>query len=159
MLFRSILTASDHAELRFGAEAAKILGPENVRWKLFVENDGILEFTDNTHKHLKALQEGSAMIWAGADSNDNIGVWFTVEVYENTSDMVMVTFNEGDYTILARAPGEEAKAVQYSGYLVKKGSELTIVPEQSDSTVIANILANGQCITAKDTIIDRKSVV
>ena len=147
-----VLNTSDYAELRFGEETAKILGPENVRWK-FIEKEGILEFADDTHKQLKALKEGSAMIWAGADSNDNIGVWFTVEVYENTSDMVMVTFNEGDFTILAQAPGEEAKAVQYNRYLVKKGSELTIVPAQTDSTVIANILANGKYITAGEPIV------
>ncbi len=147
-----VLTTSDHAELRFGAEAAKILGPENVRWK-FIENDSVLEFADDAHKQLKALKEGTAMIWAGADSNDNIGVWFTVEIYENTSDMVMITFNEGDFTILAQVPGEEAKAVQYNQYLVKKGSELTIVPAQTESVVIANILANGKYITAGDSIV------
>ncbi|MBQ4511564.1 MAG: sortase [Anaerolineaceae bacterium] len=147
------LSAPNFAELRYGAETAKTLGPENVRWKFIDNADDVLEFADNTNKTLKSLKEGKAVIWAGVDSNDNIGIPFTVEVCENTSDMVWVTFNEGDFIVTAQAPGGEVKEIPYSGYKVKKGSELTIVPQQTDSRVISGVMANGKFIPVGEKII------
>ena len=38
------LSAPNFAELRYGAETAKTLGPENVRWKFIDNADDVLEF-------------------------------------------------------------------------------------------------------------------
>ena len=110
---------------------------DDVVWKVI---DGSVNVSSD-RKTLTAGDAGTAVVWAGAAGNENIGIPFTVEVLDSLADMVRVTFNEDErYTLTASLDGKET-AVPCSGYLVKKGSALTVTPAQQNPEVISLVIA------------------
>ena len=130
------LNASDYAELT----GVKGLAGDKLRWEILNDDDGVLEADGDA---LRAAKPGSAEIWVCADGNGNIGIPFSIEVYENTANMVKVTYNSGGYTITASADGVD-RLIPFPGYLVKKNSILRVNPAQTEAEVISSVKVNGK---------------
>ncbi len=120
---------------------------DEMYWDIIHDENGALEFDG---KDLKAVKEGSALIWARAKKNENIGVPYMVEVYADRSDCVAVTFNgeAGDQYVLSDIDENgENKVIPYSGYMVKKGTEVNVFPNNIDGKAVLAVLCNGQFIS------------
>ena len=155
------INVEDYAECII-AEDKNSLAP--VRWRIISDEDSVTELTEDPGQ-LKALKPGKAVLWAEAEGNSNIGVPFTLEVHDKNLEMVKVSYTTQDnknFVITYREPGDsEEKTIPVSGYYVKKGSVLTITPEQTEKCVVSDIKCNstklkpGATFTADtDTTVD-----
>lgn len=143
-----VLDVTDYAELVVGKQD---VGSNNIGWRVVSNDDGALDLADADGKTLVATQPGTAVVWAGANGNAHIGVPFTVEVCENTANMVLVTYDEGDFKIMAQ-DGDKTTLIPTSGYLVNKGAVLSVVPIQTDGTVVSEVKSNGEVVAAGQAI-------
>lgn len=146
------LDVTDYADLLIGDDK---VSSDKLVWETTWADDEE-SCLENNGKQMTAVKEGRAYIFASAEDNMNISLWFSVEVYEDRSDMVAVTYNNESYFVLA---GEEDEADQlpFSGYLVKKGTPLKIVPDLfGDTKAVAWVMVNGEYVKAGDPIIADK---
>lgn len=136
------LSVTDYAQLSIGDAMAD---SDRIVWQIVSDPDSILNYEGNA---LKALKEGEAVVWACAEDNENIGVPFSVRVYENKADMVQITFDDeaSDNTVITAKLGEEEEGIPYSGYLVKKGSEVMVTPLPEDGKAVFTLQANDSTI-------------
>ena len=129
------LNVTDYATLTVGETDAS----NQLVWKVISDEDGALQLNGST---LQAMGEGYALVWACAKNNDNIGVLFVVEVYSDTADMVKISFNESvaENLLLTAEKDGNIRTVPFDGYLVEKGSALTITPNQQESKAILSLI-------------------
>ena len=144
---------SDYVEAIIGKDSDK---QDKIEWR-YVDTDaedGCFEISDD-HRSLKATKAGTANVWACIETNENIGVLFKVEVYENMDDMVNVTVNSDnlDYVSISYVDGDDEVAFPYSTYKVKKGSEIKITPVQYDSVVLSEIKKNDTEVLKGEKIV------
>ncbi len=136
------LNAEDFIELKAGNGA--ILN-DDVVWKIPVDNDSVLSVDG---KIARAEKEGTAILWACAQDNPNIGVPFTVDVYTSRDDVAEIRFNDDaqdSYALVAQYGDDGEKVtVSKSGTLVKKGSVITIQPTYDDSKALYTVECNGE---------------
>ena len=96
---------------------------------------------------------GKAMVLASCEANDNISVIYDIEVYENAEDMVKFTFDDSSRETIYTYEDESGTAViPYSGYLVKKGSEVTIIPVPEESKAVFWITANDSYVMPNEKL-------
>ena len=116
----------------------------DVVWKVL---DGDINVSADG-KTLTAGAPGTAVVWAQAAGNENIGVLFTVEILESLAGKAKVTFNEDErYTITA-----DGTAIPFSGYMVDIGSVLTVKAEQQTAEAISLFTANDQPVLPGNSI-------
>ncbi|MBQ3417245.1 MAG: dockerin type I repeat-containing protein [Ruminococcus sp.] len=135
------LDAADYAQLTVGSTES-----DRICWRIISDPDSTLTFDG---KLLKAAKEGEAVIWACAEDNENIGLPYSVRIYENTADMAAITYDEstaGTTTMSAKFGEEDAQEIPYSGYLVKKGSDLTVTPLPESGQAVFTLQANDRTI-------------
>ena len=96
---------------------------------------------------------GKAMVWASCEANDNISVIYDIEVYENAEDMVKFTFDDSSRETIFTYENDGGTAViPYSGYLVQKGSEVTIIPVPEESKAVFWITANDTYVMPNEKL-------
>ena len=138
------LAAADYAELLIGNGDT---APDKLMWKIIYDSgDGTVE---NDGKTLTGARIGSVIAWVYAESNENKGRSYYIEVYDSLDDCYAVTFDEEypEYDVTYTLPGDDNEyAVLTNGYLVKKGAELTVVPSQIDSKAVAGIICNDTLV-------------
>ena len=139
-----------------------VTSPDGIGLKwMIISGDSVVEKDAETGA-LKAVGEGSAAVCVRDANNVNIFLPFAVEVNEKSADMAKVTYNGSeDYLIAVKGEDGSETTVPYSGYLVKKGSSISVVPNQSESKAISSVTVNkvpilpGMSIDiAKDTEIN-----
>lgn len=125
-----------------------------ITCKILSDEDAVFSQSNTI---LKAEKEGTAMIWVCAEGNSNIGVPYVVEVYSDAADMVKVSFSDTvrDNLILTiDADSDRPRNIPFSGYLVKKGSSLSVTPNQSQSKAILYLMdQKGNTIEPNQSII------
>lgn len=96
---------------------------------------------------------GKAMVLASCEANDNISVIYDIEVYENAEDMVKFTFDDSSRETIYTYEDESGTAViPYSGYLLEKGSEVTIIPVPEESKAVFWITANDTYVMPNEKL-------
>lgn len=150
------LSIDGYASLWVGDEE---VGSDELVWDIVQDEGGILSPADESGQSLKANATGTAIIWAHARSNKNIGVPYMVEVYQDTASMAKVEYGEGAFELVAKL-GEDEWVIPYSGYLVEQGTTLTVVPTQNDGSVISSVWLNNKYVSrGKDLVVNRDSKV
>ena len=121
-----------------------------VIWQTISPDDEVVEVNGDK---LTALKEGETVVWACTEANENIGVIYEVYVYENADDMVKVTFDEANTDCFLSYEKEEGKPemIPYSGFLVKKGTEVEVNSMPTTAKTVLCILANNK-YSASDII-------
>lgn len=112
------LDVTDHAMLTVGEFSE--LDTEHIAWQILDNEENAVELKNGK---LKAIKEGTVHAAAFATGNENILLIYTIKVYENTKEMVSVTFDDEDYSFFIYEDGAY-NAIPYSGYLVKPGTKL-----------------------------------
>ena len=151
------LDVANYALLALGEDAQ--FDSSDVEWVVKPEGNAanaveVVEGSNN--KQLKATAAGTALVWACAQSDKNIGVFFEVEVHESLTDMAAVLFSEENGKNIAitatYGEGDEGVPIPYSGYLVKKGSVLNVKPVGMDGSVISGVLCNQKDVKPNEQI-------
>ncbi len=113
---------------------------DKVEWELADNEDGALELVDG---QLKAVREGFAIAEIHALCNHRVSTIIRFDIYDDPDDMAAVTYENAPLYILS---GENDLEIPYSGYLVKKGTELTVFSAQYETKAISQITANGEAV-------------
>lgn len=96
---------------------------------------------------------GKAMVLASCEANDNISIIYDIEVYESAEDMVKFTFDDSSGETIYTYEDESGTAViPYSGYLLEKGSEVTIIPVPEESKAVFWITANDSYVMPNEKL-------
>ena len=133
------INANDYAELTVYDQPA----PDTAVWKALSDN-GVVEADGDK---LTGLKEGTAIVWVCAKSNENIGVLYEVQVYDNAENMAKFIFDDSSKeTIYTFEKDGETVVIPYSGYLIDKGTEVTITPVPEGSKAVFWITANGNYV-------------
>ena len=127
-----VLDVNEYAGVVCGGEI--VSAP--LKWTLVQNPDGALEADGRDYK---AVKEGGAVLKACSESNENISLTFTVDVFESADDAAKISFEKSDDFMLVY--GETV--VPYTDYLVKKGTEITFVPVQKEKKVPLSVTFNG----------------
>lgn len=131
------LNISDYAELTVGGNIS-----EAITWEVLSNEDNAVSQNGNT---LIAEKEGNAIVWAGAQDNEAVGVPFNVEVLSSRDDVAKITFagdSSDSYALIATIDGEET-TISKSGTYVKKGSVISIDPLYTESKALYTLMCNG----------------
>ena len=122
---------------------------DETEWEIIHDENGALE---GEGSELKAVKEGSAVLWARAKKNPNIGAAFMIDVLGNRSDYAAVTFNgeTGENYVLHNVTEENNTVIPYSGYLVKKDTEVNIYPRNTGSKAVFAVLCNGEALSVNE---------
>ena len=122
---------------------------DETEWEIIHDENGALE---GEGSELKAVKEGSAVLWARAKKNPNIGAAFMIDVLGNRSDYAAVTFNgeTGENYVLHNVTEENNTVIPYSGYLVKKDTEVNIYPRNNGSKAVFAVLCNGEALSVNE---------
>ncbi len=131
---KALLTATKRDLIQIEAGAVNGSPVEGkVVWTAFDGSDAV----EVNGSKLTALKVGKAMVLASCEANDNISVIYDIEVYENAEDMVKFTFDDSSRETIYTYEDESGTAViPYSGYLLEKGSEVTIIPVPEESKAV-----------------------
>ena len=151
------LNVLDYVELLVGEDETP---STELMWTIAADVDGTLVTTDDPQT-IQAVDTGKiALVWAGSTTNPTFGIPFFVQAYDPDGDMVKVEYNYGDFAVM-QTVDDETSQVLSSGTKVPLGAQLTVVPEQSDGTVVSSVRFNhanvpaGQSFTAdKDVTIE-----
>ncbi len=139
------LNVDDYAHIITNDEPGYAL--DMLKWKIVDDQNGALTVDGN---ELAAVKEGTAIVWACAKGNENIGIPFSVEVGSKRSDYVSVSFNgEAGEEYFLYASGEDvpSKLIPYSGYLIEKGSDVALYPAVKESKALFAVLCNGKALS------------
>ncbi len=152
------LKASDCASVTVIVNNDEFYDSDRVLWKIISDPNGVFEQADDL---LTAVKTGEADVWACSESNENIGTLFRIKVYEDTSDMVKVSFDiKTDLTtdFYGQCGEGEKFLIPYSDYLVPKGTAVSISPDPLDGEAVLYAFAgitpikpNGSVTVNKDT--------
>ena len=137
-----VIDLSELVELKIGGS---VRSRDEIGWESIQSEDYDAVSADETGCIVTADNEGNEVVLAYAKANERIFIPFFIEVYENTDDMVKVTFNDesfDDYYIVSTFGGEE-NIIPCSGYKVKKGSRLNVITDQYDPKVVSSFTVNG----------------
>lgn len=136
---------SDYAEFSKGSG--------RMKWIILQDEDSILTYADDAQKVLAAGSEGSAVVWACAGGNENIGVVFFIDVYEDRDSMAEVTYDDsGSIDVMVTDDiGALFYSIPRSGYLVPKGTKLQVYPAWDESKVFSSLKAGGRSIASGKT--------
>ena len=139
------IDAADFAELTVNGSPVE----GKVVWTAFDGSDAV----EVNGSKLTALKAGKAMVLASCEANDNISVIYDIEVYENAEDMVKFTFDDSSRETIYTYEDESGTAViPYSGYLLEKGSEVTIIPVPEESKAVFWITANDSYVMPNEKL-------
>ena len=156
------LNVFDAAVLRLGDDDDAQY--DGLEWSDTLDPDGAVEINGS---ELTAVNPGKAVVWVNAIGNENIGVFVVVEVYDSAEDMVKLTFSDEtfDNTEMYVSFDGTKIYVPFSGYLVKKGSELSVDPDPDDGKAVLYLHANDRTIwpgepfiLTEDTVVDIKCI-
>lgn len=151
------LDITDYAELLIGSEKE---ASDAMKWFIISgEEEGIVRYTDESQRAVVLEKPGTAGLLACPDGNEDMGIVFKAEVYETVEDMVLVTFEEEAASKLL-VQDQDGKVIPYSGYLVRKGTALTVSPDPqeafgmaiSELTVNEETKAPGEEIVAEEDL-------
>ncbi|MBQ7474888.1 MAG: S-layer homology domain-containing protein [Clostridia bacterium] len=150
----SEINVDDYAELLLGMNLS-----DDLVWKIDsmppeAEIEDVVSYKDDSRKVLKADAAGTEIVEAVAAGNENIGVPFFIEIYDDLSDMAAVTFNTDTsfgYTVGATFE-EDYSEIPCSGYLVRKGTVLNVVPFIFKPAVVSRMTVNGSPANIDDPI-------
>ena len=112
----------------------------------YQEPENTVEFTDDTNQTVIAKNAGKAELWAQPVSNTWVGTPFYVEVYDESADLVKVTYNTptlADFSLVKYSEYDEFH-IPHSGYLVENGTVLSLETNQYQPSVFAGATANGE---------------
>lgn len=142
-----VLDAAEYNEMTYGE--LEIHDFDHLGWQIIDNEDGAVELVDGK---LKAVKEGTAYVFACATNNRNIGVVYTIDVYENVADLVKVTYNEKDDRYLVYPVGADPgnRAIPFSGYLVKPGTELSVDVFPDNGSTVLRAVANNNAIRVNE---------
>ena len=145
------LAVDDYAEMVVGTKEAS---GDDLEWTIAL-NDGVVKMEGD---RLKAVKEGSAFVYANAKGNKNIKVMFFVEVYENTADMVRITYStdNDEFIMLTSKYEDDTIWIPVSDYLVKKGSVIGVEVMNDESEAVYRIKANGENVPFGNDIVADK---
>ncbi|MBR3235623.1 MAG: cell wall-binding repeat-containing protein [Atopobiaceae bacterium] len=148
------LDVTDHAVLLIGGSEA----PDGLEWDIIgsLDEDEPVVYADDTHTQLTANAPGSAIVWAHAKGNYNIGVPFGIEVVESFDSFYPVNFDDEtakSATITYTEEGDEyQQGIPYSGYRVPEGSTISIIPDKVAGSVISEVKQNGKPVKPGEVI-------
>ena len=148
------LNVDDHAELvKDHAD-----GYSSLQWYLDESDAGItsgIRYGDESHKTLVAEKTGKYTVTARTRENEYVEKSFLIEVFEDQSDMMKITFDNEGWDYVLYYPDEDGNPIYltFSGFYVQKGTRLFIETLQMDSKVISKVIVNGKSITADKPII------
>ena len=140
----------DFAELLVGEEQSP---SQALVWRFVLPNEGIAEFTDDSHTEIVTTGPGIVSVLACSKTNDLMGQLLAIEVYENKDDFAEITYNEGSFKVYYKNAEGSDLELQYSGYLVPKGSEITVVPTQTNETVVSSLSYNGNAVRPGESFV------
>lgn len=141
---------TDHIEYYINGESAEL---SNIDSYVYNSEDVVASRGNN---NFEAVSEGFATLWVYSTSNENIGTMFNIEVFENTEDMVHITYDDEDafnFMIVADPDTENSRMVAFNNYLVKKGTPVTIVPFPDENMAVLKVLCNGKSVGANESVI------
>ena len=148
------LRVSDYAELLVGDAEEPF---DELIWLIAKDEDGTLTMGDAVDTLTATAAGKTAVVWAGSSSNPTFGIPFFVQVYDNDEGMVKVEFNEGAFVVMQKV-GDEVSQVPASGTKVAKGAELTVVPQQTDGTVVSSVWFNSTNVPAGQAFVANEDV-
>ncbi|MDO4403562.1 MAG: hypothetical protein Q4C09_00865 [Atopobiaceae bacterium] len=148
-----VLNVADYATLTIGGKASDALA-----WSIMSQPEGgdVIALEAGSTQ-IKATAVGNAVVWANAAGNANIGVPFNIQVVQSTADMARISFDDetaASTRIEATAEGADTSVlVPHSGYLVPKGSSLTIAPATDKGKVISEVRVNDAPVAAGSALV------
>ncbi len=128
-------------------------------WQLAgLGQEDVIEIKEGTDdKVCVAKNTGATTLFAVYKENPYIGAVFAVQVIENREDYATITYDEDETDLkIEFIEDGEKNEILYSGYMIKKGSELLLTPTQDEDKVLSTVKINGKKITAQDKIIVNK---
>ena len=136
------LNIEDCVHLQLNEEEGYTL--DLTKWEEIVNDDGAVSING---KELKAEKAGEANIFACTTGNKDIFIPFFIEVLENKDDVAKITYDEkfiNDFRIIMKSEDDDTiEYIPYPGYLVKKGTEITVIPYTNDKKAVLYISCNG----------------
>lgn len=139
------LNVSDYARLTIdGADS------DDVVWDVDYEypEGQVVSFKDESKKLLVATGAGVADIRVHSRGNENVAAYFTLEVYDESADLVKVTFNTtelGNYSLAGQREDDEF-TIPFSGYMVPRGTVLSAQVLLYQPAVVSSATINGEPI-------------
>lgn len=132
------LNLDDCANLQLDDEEAYTL--DQTEWVVIGNDDGVVSIDG---KELKAEKAGSVLAFACAVGNHNIFIPFTIDVFESMDDVAAITFDDSFLNDFAIIKGDGGN-IPGSGYLVKKGTEISVEPVISEKKAVLYVSCNGE---------------
>ncbi|MBQ3282201.1 MAG: hypothetical protein IJH41_07345 [Eubacterium sp.] len=144
------MDAADYVDLRIGNDQKQ---SDGVKWYVVMDDESMLDLSDDG-RVLTAKKAGRALVWGGALSNENVGVLYQVDAFEGFNDMPKVIFDDEseDFRVVTETAPLVKEVLPYSGFRVKKGTEVTVEPTQSESKVISGIRCGGKKVPSGEAI-------
>ncbi len=138
---------SDYAELYIGDDE---IPDDHIVWKSVFDSEDAVTLDGDT---LTAVKAGSATVWACAEGNENIGLILRFEVYENDDEMAVIFLDDAasEYASITAAYDDETIDIPFDGYMVKKGSVLTIEADPADGKAITYVIAGETMLKPGET--------
>ncbi len=142
------LDVTEYAEAEFTNDDASF-----YFWEINSDGDSepLFEYADDSKNVVEAVKAGDTSIYCKNLLNENIDMLISVQVFESRDDMVEITYTNEECIYNYGSEGEE-KEIPYSGYYVKKGTEINVVPNWSEAKVISEIKCNNKTIDCGKTI-------
>ena len=141
------LDARDYATQYIGENQVQ---SDDVVWYVLSNEDNAIEVNGS---ELSAVGEGEAVLWACSGSNSNIGVFYIVQVFSSRDDMAVVTYSGNKPFYLSKEDEETMEPVPFSGAYIKKGTALTLVPDNTDDYALLRVTVNGNAVEPNTEIV------
>ncbi len=142
------LNVDDVVHLQLEGEEGYIL--DCVDWDIRENENDAVSVDGNI---LKAEHEGGVFALATVKGNKNISALILIEVFESRDDVAAVTYDESltkNFRI-ERVVGDNEVIIPYSGYMIKKGEQISVVPFTTEKKAVLYIICNGDALDAGKT--------
>ena len=137
------LSVYETVEMLVGDDYGRV--DQDLVWNA-IDSEGVVEIEGS---ELTAVGEGSAVLWVCAKGNAKIGIFFTVMVYDSLDDMVKVVYSDDtldNAQMMYSYNGGEKAPILFSGFMVKKGSELYVTATPAEGKAVLYEHANDSTI-------------
>lgn len=150
-----VLDLKDYAKLYMeGVES------DRLKWYIHPDTYDMLEYCDDENQ-IRIKKAGRTVLGVCACENENIGDFFIIEAYDNLDDLVKISYSYSDNDAgefkmtVSDGDGKNEREVPCSGYLVPKGSVLTVVPdhELAQGKILIKFSNNGKALNPGESII------
>ena len=129
---------------------------DDLTWETSILTEsGVAEVKEGSDGRILEIKKaGESLVFVKYRDYDYHGIAFVIQAVDDIEDYAAVTFDEynSDFILTETTDGSSIPLL-FSGFMVKKGTELTIEPMQEEPKVISSVKVNGRKVKASGKII------